>query len=387
MTAENISILQIAPDIKAYCKKVNNIQELKNQSAKSAICDAYESKIITCKLPLGMEVQSPKDEFFFFGCKAENFNVNFPLQTAYIASFPYCQLISNSFIILTNDNYLLKQSYFNDKFLTDTNLFMQNSLKLNIDGVMRNIPFALYRKFKEPELIEKNLFLMVYHWHFNYHHWLTECLPRLRYIIESNNFEDCKIIVPEKMNNFQLKSLELLDIPTEKLFYYDGKPTEISKLFFPSLGNFSPEELKWIREKFFKKLNIKPTPKRLIYISRSDADKRKVINEPELIEFLKGQGFEIYTLTGMEFQEQIKLFSEAKVVIGPNGAGLTNIIFASEENLLVELMPNDEVNHSLWLLTSSLGQKYTYLVGENYTANRDFIVSIPKLESLLKSVM
>ena len=89
----------------------------------------------------------------------------------------------------------------------------------------------------------------------------------------------------------------------------------------------------------------------------------------------------------MEFQEQIKLFSEAKVVIGPNGAGLTNIIFASEENLLVELMPNDEVNHSLWLLTSSLGQKYTYLVGENYTANRDFIVSIPKLESLLKSVM
>ena len=73
-------------------------------------------------------------------------------------------------------------------------------------------------------------------------------------------------------------------------------------------------------------------------------------------------------------------------MIGPHGAGLTNMLVAPAKSTLVELMPDDEVNHCFWLLTNGLKQDYTFVVGKKVSPDRDFEIPISRLEKVLKGV-
>ncbi|MGJ7457450.1 glycosyltransferase family 61 protein [Halomonas sp. RA08-2] len=77
---------------------------------------------------------------------------------------------------------------------------------------------------------------------------------------------------------------------------------------------------------------------RLLYVSRADANKRCIVNELEIYEQLQRSGFEIITLEGMHVKDQQILFGEAKAIIAPHGAGLTNIVWCNPGTVLVELL-------------------------------------------------
>jgi capsular polysaccharide biosynthesis protein len=129
----------------------------------------------------------------------------------------------------------------------------------------------------------------------------------------------------------------------------------------------------------------------LYYVSRADAATRRVANEDEVAACLSSRGFEILTLDGMPFGEQVALFDRARIVIGPHGSGLTNILFSAGNLTLIELMPDDAVNHCFWLLASALGQNYTFLPGRTINTDRDFLVPVTHLvkavEQALKSTI
>ena len=168
---------------------------------------------------------------------------------------------------------------------------------------------------------------------------------------------------------------------------FDGQDWQLKNLYFPSIGDFSPHQINWVREKLLKGLEgSNKKPGGLLYISRSDANHRKVVNEEEVADFLENLGFQVLTLTGMPLSEQLELFASAKVVIGPHGAGLTNMMVAPAKSTLVELMPDDEVNHCFWLLTNALKQDYTFVVGKKISPDRDFEIPIRGLEKVLKGV-
>ena len=74
---------------------------------------------------------------------------------------------------------------------------------------------------------------------------------------------------------------------------------------------------------------------RRIYISRADASYRKVANEEEVMSYLAPLGFERVVMTGLSVREQARLLQQAKVVIGPHGANMTNIIFVSLKHIFL----------------------------------------------------
>jgi capsular polysaccharide biosynthesis protein len=76
-----------------------------------------------------------------------------------------------------------------------------------------------------------------------------------------------------------------------------------------------------------KSFEINYTSDKKIYITRNDALTRRVVNEQEVIEELTKIGFEIFSLEGLSIVDQAKLFSMAKIVVAPHGAGLTNLDF------------------------------------------------------------
>ena len=86
------------------------------------------------------------------------------------------------------------------------------------------------------------------------------------------------------------------------------------------------------------------SPFRNIYISRLDSNNRVITNEKDLINYLEKYNFEIYTLSNLNFLDQIKLFNESKTIISMHGAALSNLIFANKRTKVIEIAPNFNLN-------------------------------------------
>jgi len=99
-------------------------------------------------------------------------------------------------------------------------------------------------------------------------------------------------------------------------------------------------------------------PSRDIYISRGDTRTRPMENEAALIESLSRRGLEIVTLSGMSVADQIKLFDEARLIVGPHGAGLANIVFARSGTTLLELGQTEYVNACFLRLAQAVGVRH-----------------------------
>ena len=100
-----------------------------------------------------------------------------------------------------------------------------------------------------------------------------------------------------------------------------------------------------------------------IYVSRAIAPRRRLANEPELIDALDSIGIESVRLESLNVQEQAAVFSEAKLVLGVHGAGLTNTIFCSPDTPVIEILPEQPVFASAFAaMTSILELPYGYLV-------------------------
>ena len=84
------------------------------------------------------------------------------------------------------------------------------------------------------------------------------------------------------------------------------------------------------------------TPKKLIYAKRAEGVRS--FNDPHnkieslLLRFARQKDLEFVIFDGQyDFESQIQLFSEAKIVIGIHGAGLTNVLFTPPDCILFEL--------------------------------------------------
>jgi hypothetical protein len=96
----------------------------------------------------------------------------------------------------------------------------------------------------------------------------------------------------------------------------------------------------------------------MIYVWRVDAVHRPLRNEDALVEMLVGYGVEPVVLSTLSLDEQIRLFRDAKLIIGPHGAGLSNVVFAAPGAVLYELLPDHYLNVCINRLAQLRGVHY-----------------------------
>ncbi|KXZ51872.1 hypothetical protein GPECTOR_11g308 [Gonium pectorale] len=106
----------------------------------------------------------------------------------------------------------------------------------------------------------------------------------------------------------------------------------------------------------------------LVYVSRRLANDRLQTNEESLLDALRAEapalGLRLVVHDGnpgLTPDDTVAMFRRARVVMGPNGAGLAHMLFAPPGTALIELMFINNTGMDLWHLANALNQSY-YMV-------------------------
>lgn len=178
----------------------------------------------------------------------------------------------------------------------------------------------------------------------NYFSNLIHFLPRLFFI----NDKKISLIIHRNLSNKFRKFIETISLlrGIEISFtYLDDGFYNFNNSSIPEFFNVkkSIKILKFFLEKILTNIKV-PKFKSKIYIRREDANYRKILNEYDLISKLREKGFEIINPQHFEILEQMKIFSNAKVIITPHGSNMSNLIFCKNGTKIIEISP--ELNNS-----------------------------------------
>lgn len=214
-----------------------------------------------------------------------------------------------------------------------------------------------------------------------YYFWLLEYLPKLRsfdrYVKKTQYRPD--ILIQPDPPAYMTESLNLAGYDTENIIEWDGVPTHVESAVMtqhrmrkfsgkgPEGFDYNPSinDIQWVRDRLTSMVNCSTKKySDRIYISRQQASRgRYVENYDSLMRALSKKGFESFILENHSFEEQVKICSNAKIIIGPHGAGLTNMIFARNASIL-EIFNNDFIKPPYYLLSQESNHDYYYHIGE-----------------------
>lgn len=217
----------------------------------------------------------------------------------------------------------------------------------------------------------------------NYYHWMVETVPRIRYLREYESATNSQVtaLIPSDAPPFVEETMELLGWPASKIKHATAPVYEVQNLVVPSYPDRTANDFEWIRKDILSAASEHQQSSSEsgsnVYVSRSNAIERRVLNEEEVMAVLSEYGFSKYHLEDRSVQANARLFNEADVVVGPHGAGLTDIIFA-KDCTLVELF-GEKVKQPYRALAGTLDIEYEPMYCTAKSA--DIVIDTDELES------
>ena len=225
----------------------------------------------------------------------------------------------------------------------------------------------VFRKLKLPSLqkVDGHLVNLALGETQNYSHWTFQNMTRLQLLKAAGINADFYYI--DISREFQRDYLKIMGIPLDKVIPVSPNAhIEARKLTVVGGCSFNqvpyPDLLREVRETVLGPDSVAST--RRIYISRADASYRKVANEDEVMSYLGPLGFERVIMTDFSVREQARLLQQAKVVISPHGANMTNIIFCQPGTYILEVFQPGWIDSGYTAPSAQLGLRYFYALGD-----------------------
>jgi hypothetical protein len=194
-------------------------------------------------------------------------------------------------------------------------------------------------------------------WCANYYHILTQVVPAVASYAGEPGFGEGTLLLGVA-DPLVVRALELAGVAVPRIEQLDPlPPVDMADLTVSSLlaeGDEPSLFSRAIYERMARRAMAGAAggSPEMIYVWRADATARPMRNEDELVEMLAGHGVEPVVLGALGLEEQIRLFRGARLVIGPHGAGLANVVFASPGAVLYELLPEHYLNPCVCRLTA-----------------------------------
>ena len=199
----------------------------------------------------------------------------------------------------------------------------------------------------------------------NYFHFLVEYLPTLYEFIERKKLSESTIILTGPIhknflfilnfvtdNKMTIRSINLYDaIYVKKVFILDRTffaNERIDKVAPKSY--YDSQKILNLRNYLFRKLNLNTSfthkKNRKIFVPRRSTI-RNVANLDEIINICRRYSIEIIYPERISFLEQVSIFNNSELILGPMGAWVTNLMF-SRENCKAFLFGPHTSKMTLW---------------------------------------
>tara|TARA_B100001029_G_scaffold179668_1_gene190222 strand:+ start:847 stop:1935 length:1089 start_codon:yes stop_codon:yes gene_type:complete len=196
--------------------------------------------------------------------------------------------------------------------------------------------------------------------HNNYSHWLLDILPKLKMASEKYNLQKIDFFYFSKINSFQKQSLKFLNLNPNKfidsniyrhvqapIVFAVTHPNYFYGKIFDAHSNLPLWIVIYLRKTFLNKKFKSKKKYKNIFIDRSDSTQShcKLINNQQIINYLKKNNFKILKLSKLNFKDQISIFSNCKNIVAPHGAGLANLVFCKKKTKVIEIIPKNHQNY------------------------------------------
>jgi len=245
------------------------------------------------------------------------------------------------------------------------------------------------------ERIEKALLLTDAYFD-GFFHWFGDILPKVEALRQCHaDLSEHVILMPASRHAaYVAESLAAFGLSCRVVPFGDGVLVE-RLCFIPRLtptGNYRPELMRGIRAVVRERFATPETGIRL-YVSRKEAPKRRLLNEPALEAMLARHGFTSVCMERLPFAEQVALASRCEMLAGLHGAGLTHMLWARRNATVMEIRgQRDSQNNCYYSLASDLGHDYYYVPARKQSGLRpsflaDYVVDVDRFEATLTQAL
>ena len=195
----------------------------------------------------------------------------------------------------------------------------------------------------------------------NWYHWMLEILPAASLATKlKGEWSFAPLLVPEHcaVSKPFYDSLKAVAPNKEILFLKRQTNYQIGSLLVFDCASVSPLNLvrsEWLRlsdykqnlaalafhrDRVLKDLKIKTRlPQRKIFLSRHGRDRK--YNQLEVEDTLRDYNFEVVYPETLTFLEQVQMFRDARIIVGPSGAAFTGILFSQSTARALSWVPEE----------------------------------------------
>ncbi|TWU06126.1 glycosyltransferase family 61 protein [Stieleria varia] len=209
-------------------------------------------------------------------------------------------------------------------------------------------------------------------WSCGYFHWICDALPRLLLAEQVRSTAELTLLLPAAAKRYgfirdSLDAFDLADVRQLSRF----QRVHCDELVLPShaavTGTFRPDLIDAMRDRFWKHVSAGSTDgtaapcTRRVFLSRRDANRRRVVNEAELASVLTNHRFDSVAADSYSWREQVELFSSTSHLVSIHGAGLTNMIAMPPAGRVLEIRDRVDLTPNCYVtLATAAGQDYYY---------------------------
>jgi len=239
----------------------------------------------------------------------------------------------------------------------------------------------------------------------NYFHFLFDIITRLKLCEEKYPLDNIDYFYVPGTYNWQKKILKIFGIENDRLINSQiNRHIEADKILAVDhpwyyKGNIHDEVknlpswiILWLRNKFIN-MATKFNCNDKIFIDRSESQFKhcQFQNNKEIITFLNSKGFTSYKIGQLDFFEQIYLFNNAKIIIGPHGAAFSNIIFCKPKTNIIEILPETHLSKKCVRLSKILNLNHNRITTPEVKSSEkelgDIKFEIRKMNEIIEKII